>query len=432
MAFDIASLRREELLWLYERMVLIRNFEETVRRLVEAGRPLGGHLYVGQEAVAVGVCAHLKPSDFIASTHRGHGHCIAKGVPPHLMMAELYGRITGANKGKGGSMHITGFDVGMLGVNPVVGAGIPHAVGAGQPAPSMEPVARAEVTRPSPPAEVRASPVARRLAAAHGLDLSHIQGTGPGGRIVEADVERALAARQHAPAEAAPTGQTVPFRGIRRTIAERMHQSLQSAAHVTLTMDVDMTEAVQMVGQIREERRRQGLHLTYTDLVVKAVAVALTEHPRLNAVLEGEVIRLLPETHIGVAVALEEGIMVPVVRHADKKSLLEIGSEVQELAAKARAGRLSVDEVMGGTFTVTSLSMYDVDVFTPIINPPQAAVLGVGRIREVPAFEGERVVRKSMMYLSLSFDHRLVDGAPAAQFLRRVRHLLERPALLLL
>ncbi|HLC30994.1 MAG TPA: thiamine pyrophosphate-dependent dehydrogenase E1 component subunit alpha [Dehalococcoidia bacterium] len=131
MTLEIASMNKTELLWLYERMALIRNFEETFKHLVETGRPLGsGHLYAGQEAVAVGVCAHLRSNDYIASTHRGHGHCIAKGVEPRLMMAELYGKVTGACKGKGGSMHITGFSVGMLGVNPIVGGGIPHAVGA--------------------------------------------------------------------------------------------------------------------------------------------------------------------------------------------------------------------------------------------------------------------------------------------------------------
>ncbi|HLC29948.1 MAG TPA: dihydrolipoamide acetyltransferase family protein, partial [Dehalococcoidia bacterium] len=226
-------------------------------------------------------------------------------------------------------------------------------------------------------------------------------------------------------------GQTVPFRGVRRTIADRMQHSLQSMAQLTLTMDVDTTEAVKMVAQVREEWRRQGVHLTDIDPIIKAVAQALTEYPRLNAVLEGDVIRLLPEVNIGIAIALEEGLIVPVVRQADGKSLREIAREVHELSTKAHAGTLTLDEVSGGTFTVTSLAAYDVDIFTPIINPPQAAILGMGRVREAPAFEGERVVRRMMTHLSLSFDHRVTDGAPAAQFLRRVRNLLERPYLLL-
>lgn len=298
-----------------------------------------------------------------------------------------------------------------------------------------EDVRRAAEARPAAAtAEVRASPIAKRLAEEHGISLTSITGTGPGGRIVKEDVEKAIAERAAAAAEPSPAAAevaTFPFRGMRRTIAERMHQSLQSMAQLTLTMDSDMTEALKMVSQIREEWRRQGVQITYTDVVIKAVAIALTEHPRLNSVLDGDVIRVLPQINVGVAVALDEGLIVPVVKDADKKSLREISHDVHELVRKAQSNSLSVDEVSGGTFTITSLSNYDIDIFTPIINPPQAAILGVGRIREVPAFEGDQVVRKSMMYLSLSFDHRLLDGAPAAQFLRRVRNLLERPFLLL-
>lgn len=301
-----------------------------------------------------------------------------------------------------------------------------------------EDVRRAAEARPAAAtAEVRASPIAKRLAEEHGISLTSITGTGPGGRIVKEDVEKAIAERAAAaaaapePSPAAAEVATLPFRGMRRTIAERMHQSLQSMAQLTLTMDSDMTEALKMVSQIREEWRRQGVQITYTDVVIKAVAIALTEHPRLNSVLDADVIRILPQINVGVAVALDEGLIVPVVKDADKKSLREISHDVHELVRKAQSNSLSVDEVSGGTFTITSLSNYDIDIFTPIINPPQAAILGVGRIREVPAFEGDQVVRKSMMYLSLSFDHRLLDGAPAAQFLRRVRNLLERPFLLL-
>ena len=283
-------------------------------------------------------------------------------------------------------------------------------------------------------AEVRASPLAKRLANEHGIDLASIQGSGPGGRIVQEDVERAIAQQAAPVSQSQPTpvqGQTVPFRGVRRTIADRMQHSLQSTAQLTLTMDVDTTDTVKMVAQVREEWRRQGVHLTYIDPIIKAVAQALTEYPRLNAILEGDAIRLLPEVNIGIAVALGEGLIVPVVRQADGKSVREIAREVHELSAKAHAGTLTLDEVSGGTFTVTSLAAYDVDIFTPIINPPQAAILGVGRVREAPSFEGERVVRRMMTHLSLSFDHRVTDGAPAAQFLRRVRNLLERPSLLL-
>ncbi|MFQ5879550.1 MAG: dihydrolipoamide acetyltransferase family protein [Dehalococcoidia bacterium] len=294
---------------------------------------------------------------------------------------------------------------------------------------------------PAPGAQILASPLAKRLAQEYGIDLATLQGTGPGGRIVQEDVERATAAKA-APAPevtaapealAAPqAGTAIPFKGMRRTIAQRLHQSLLEMAQLTLAMEVDMTEPVNMLSQIRDEWRRQGLHLTYTDLIVKATATALTEHPRLNATLEGEVIRLLPEIDIGVAVALDEGLIVPVVRRANKKSLQEIGTIVHDLAERARQGKLTVDDVTGATFSITTLGMYDVDIFTPIINPPQAAILGVGKIKEVPAFQEGQVVRRSIMNLSLSFDHRLVDGAPAADFLRRIKRLLERPYLLLL
>jgi pyruvate dehydrogenase E2 component (dihydrolipoamide acetyltransferase) len=282
---------------------------------------------------------------------------------------------------------------------------------------------------------VRASPLARRLAEEAGIDLSQVTGTGPGGRILQEDVERAIAAGGEAPAAAAaPSGHTIPFKGVRRTIAQRMHESLQTMAQLTITMEVDVTEAGRTCRELsaREQAESgQGVSVTYTHAIVRAAALALAEHPRLNASLEGDVIRLPDEVNVGVAVALDEGLIVPVVRDADRKSLREIAVEARELSEKARQGALSVDEVTGGTFTVTTLGMYDVDVFTPIVNPPQCAILGVGRVKEVPAFDGDQVVRRSVVNLSLSFDHRVVDGAPAADFLRSVKHYLEQPETLL-
>jgi pyruvate dehydrogenase E2 component (dihydrolipoamide acetyltransferase) len=316
--------------------------------------------------------------------------------------------------------------------------GAPAAAGP-RPAPQTPPS-----PAPSAPAETEfrpVSPLARRLADELGVDLSKVVGSGPGGRIVKEDVERAAAASE-APAAAPPSGEVVPFRGMRRNIGERMHESLQTMAQLTITTEADVTEAVTLREQLVEEWQSEGLRPTYTDLVLKAAAFALTEHPRVNATLEGESIRLLSEVHVGLAVSLDEGLIVPVVRDADKKSLKQIAAETSDLSEKARANTLSVDDVTGGTFTVTSLGMYGVDTFTPIVTPRQAAILGVGRIREVPAFASDdgppsgtqtgRLVRRSVMDLSLTFDHRLLDGAPAAQFLGRVRALLERPYLLLL
>jgi pyruvate dehydrogenase E2 component (dihydrolipoamide acetyltransferase) len=318
------------------------------------------------------------------------------------------------------------------------------AASAAAPAPATAAPAPAApgVAAGAPPARatggfVPASPLARRLAEEAGIDLSQVEGTGPGGRILQEDVERAIAARREAsaaPAAAAPAaGRTIPFKGVRRTIGERMHESLQAMAQLTITMEVDVTEAGRMCQELSARWQAEpagGVSVTYTHAILKAAALALAEHPRLNSTLEGDVIRLLDEVNVGVAVALDEGLIVPVLREADRKPLRQIAVEARELSEKARQGTLTVDEVTGGTFTVTTLGMYDVDVFTPIVNPPQCAILGVGRVKEVPVFEGDQVVRRSVLNLSLSFDHRVVDGAPAADFLRRVKHYLEQPDLL--
>lgn len=280
---------------------------------------------------------------------------------------------------------------------------------------------------PAPaPAEVLASPMARTLAREHGIDLAQVKGTGAGGRITEKDVLAFIEARKvAAPPVAAPPARAIPFVGMRQMIAQRMSESLQSMAQVTLMTEADVTETVRL-----RERLKQRYDLSYTDIIVKAVAVALKEHPLLNATLVGEEIQLLPEIHIGVAVALEDGLIVPVVRDADKKTLQEIAQETRRLAEGARAGTLTVDEVTGSTFTITNLGMYGVDGFTPIINPPEVAILGVGRIVEKPAIYRDEIAKRAMLTLSLTFDHRLVDGAPAAAFLDRVRELLETPGLI--
>lgn len=276
------------------------------------------------------------------------------------------------------------------------------------------------------PAEVLASPMARTLAREHGIDLAQVKGTGAGGRITEKDVLAFVEARKvAAPPVAAPPVRAIPFVGMRQMIAQRMSESLQGMAQVTLLTEADVTEMVRL-----REQLKQRYDLSYTDIIVKAVAVALKEHPLLNATLVGEEIQLLSEIHIGVAVALEDGLIVPVVRDADKKTLQEIAQETKRLAEGARAGTLTVDEVTGSTFSITNLGMYHVDGFTPIINPPEAAILGVGRIVEKPAIYRGEIAKRAMLTLSLTFDHRLVDGAPAAAFLDRVRELLETPALI--
>jgi pyruvate dehydrogenase E2 component (dihydrolipoamide acetyltransferase) len=307
----------------------------------------------------------------------------------------------------------------------------------------------------------RVSPRARALAASHGIDLRSLRGSGPDGRIIERDVQqaadaaagaRAVGATRHTAAQAgtaassasgAAAAQGTAARPVisarlRAIIARRMTESLQGTAQLTLTTEADMADAAKLREEVGAElERRGGVGLTYTDLVVRAAALALRDHPRLNARWTEEGVRLLPDIHIGVAVALDEGLVVPVIRHADRATLAQISAALRDLSERARALRLKPDEMDGGTFTVTNLGMYDVDAFTPILNPPEAAILGVGRAHRRPvaaaqASGEDRVEVRPVMALSLTFDHRVVDGAPAAQFLQRVKHVLEHPYLLLL
>jgi pyruvate dehydrogenase E2 component (dihydrolipoamide acetyltransferase) len=285
-------------------------------------------------------------------------------------------------------------------------------------------------TRPTPYLEASATvqviPAARRLAKEHGIDLNQVRGSGPGGRVTIEDVQRVIDAAAHpvAPASLASSTaeQVLPLTGMRGAIARRMHQSLQTSAQVTLITEVDVSALV----QLREELKQQ-FALTYTDLVVKAAAQALKEHPRLNAWIEGERIRLVQAVHIGMAVALDDGLIVPVVRDADRKSLREIAQVTQQLAMRARAGTLARDEVTGSTFSVTNLGIYGIDAFTPIINPPEVAILGVGRITEKLVRIPRGAVWRNVITLSLTFDHRAVDGAPAAAFMQSIGKHLEHP-----
>jgi len=290
--------------------------------------------------------------------------------------------------------------------------------------------------------EVVASPLARRLAERIGIDLSAIRGSGPGGRITQEDVEAAAAKPSAAPAtKAAPAvpaaagehraGERIPVRGMRKVIAERMHGSLQQMAQLTMGMDVAMDEAVKLRGQLVDEWAAEGIRPSYTDLVIKAVAKALSRHPLLNATMHETEIELIPEVHVGMAVAVTDGLLVPVIRDADRRPLKEIAAESSRLAEAARTGTLGLDDMAGGTFSVTALGMAGVDFFTPVINPPNVAILGVRRIHDSLAWEGERPVKRQVMTLSLTIDHRAVDGAPGAAFLGAVRDLLEAPYRLL-
>ena len=222
----------------------------------------------------------------------------------------------------------------------------------------------------------------------------------------------------------------MPITAVRRAIAERMAASAHTAAPVTLTTEADATELVRLRAQLLEDGR--GPVPSYVDVLAKLVAAALAEHPMLNARLDGDVIRQSAAVNMGIAVDTERGLLVPVLRDVAVKSLRQIAQESAALIERARAGRLTADELTGGTFTITNLGMYEIDAFTPIINLPECAVLGMGRIvakQVVVDAEAERVAIRQMVFLSLTFDHRLVDGGPAARFLQRVKQYVERPYL---
>lgn len=269
--------------------------------------------------------------------------------------------------------------------------------------------------------EVKISPVARKMAEEAGLDLSALSGTGPGGKITKEDVQQAVEAE----AAPAPAEQGARLSGMRRTIAERMTESLQNTAQVTVFTEVDVTELVAV-----RERLKQNFALSYTDLIVQAAARALQLHPKVNASLvDGRLVQH-DDVHVGVAVALDDGLIVPVIRDADRKSLRDIAAEIRELAERARAGTLTPDDVSGATFSVTNLGMYGIDGFTPILNMPEAAILGVGRIIEKPAAYRGSITLRHILVLSLTFDHRVVDGAPASAFLQTVADMLSMPYLI--
>jgi pyruvate dehydrogenase E2 component (dihydrolipoamide acetyltransferase) len=283
----------------------------------------------------------------------------------------------------------------------------------------------------------KATPVAEKMAAEAGLDLRQVTGTGPGGKITREDVARAMikTAAPSVPAMPAPLPEVevrerVPLKGVRGIIAERMATSVHTTARVTLLMEVDATEFVAMRERLKARVAEEwGFAPGYNDLLAKIVATALRKFPYMNARLTEDAIEYLAPIHMGMAVDTDRGLLVPVIRDADKKSLRRFGEEFRELAEQARAGRALPDDLTGGTFTITNLGMYEVDAFTPVINLPQAAILGVGRIVPKPVVRDAEIMVRQMWTLCLVFDHRLVDGAPAARFLQYIKDLIEEPYL---
>jgi len=281
--------------------------------------------------------------------------------------------------------------------------------------------------------KVNASPLARRLAAERGIDLSQIKGSGPQGRIVQGDLDQApLTSGRAAPVQMGPTaGSTVPVRGMRKTIAQRMHQSLQTSAQLSMDMTAQMDDAVRLRGQLIKEWDGEA-RPTYTDLVIKAVAKALGQHPMMNSRFDDTEITLLREIHMGLAVSVPEGLLVPVIRNVHELNLKQIAQESARLAAAARAGTLGLDDYAGGTFTISALGMFGVNSFTPIINQPQTGILGVNQLFDGLTWDEDKPIKTKQMNLSLTWDHRAVDGAPAAEFLASVVEFLSEPYRLLL
>ena len=305
------------------------------------------------------------------------------------------------------------------------------------------------------PVHLDASPLARRMAEEAGLDITQMRGTGTGGRVVKDDIERFLAQRTTQPATSTPSPGTAggmpprlpaglaaaPIGEVdyaehdlslmRQTIARRMAQSKTTTPHFYITTAIDMESAIalrQSLNALADDHVR----ISFTDMVLKAVANALRQFPRLNVSYREDKLRVHHRVHISLAVALDEGLITPVIRDCDRKSLGEIAREARDLSERARTRRLRPEEYTGGTFSVSNLGMYDVEEFGAIINPPEAAILAVGRIQQQPIVVDGQIIARHRMKVTLSCDHRVVDGATAAQFLQIFKGLLEHPLRLML
>lgn len=319
----------------------------------------------------------------------------------------------------------------------------PVAAAAPAPAPAAPaPVAAAAPTVPAkpvpPPApaapagRLRASPLAKKVAEAQGVDLAGVQGSGPNGRIVRRDVEAAVEKKPAAPVFARATGvrlppTSLPVTTMRKVIAQRLTEVKPGVPHFYLTVELEMDQAL----KLREEAKAKELKLSVNDIIVKAVGVAVRRFPRINQVFAGDSIQQLQNVDVGVAVAIEDGLITPIVKDADQKGLAEIAAEVRDLAERAKKKALKPDEYTGGSITVSNLGMFGIDSFIAVINPPQASILAVGKVEpKVVVRDGQMVIRQ-MMSMTFSGDHRVVDGAVGAQFLQVVRELIEHPMRLL-
>jgi pyruvate dehydrogenase E2 component (dihydrolipoamide acetyltransferase) len=339
---------------------------------------------------------------------------------------------------------------------PAPAAASNGAAQAAPPAPQTAPVAAAAAVVAAPPSvhvvethdqsRVFASPLAKEVAKVAGVSISNVQGSGDNGRIIKRDVEAVIAKGTQAPVQSvAPSapkvtmtstitlgGETftdLPLTSMRKTIAKRLGESKFSAPHFYLTIEINMDKAVEMRPRLNEIAA--PAKISYNDLVVKASAVALRKHPVINSSWMGDFIRQNNHINVGVAVAVGQALFVPVIRHADMKSLSQISTEVRELAGKAKDGKLQLPEMQGNTFTISNLGMFDIEEFTAIINSPDSCILAVGSIIQKPVVKDGQIVVGNMMKVTLSCDHRVVDGATGAQFLQALKLILEDPIRLL-
>ncbi|MDF9298150.1 MULTISPECIES: dihydrolipoamide acetyltransferase family protein [Geobacillus] len=311
---------------------------------------------------------------------------------------------------------------------------------------------------------LRVSPAARKLAHEAGIDLRRVSGSGPKGRITRADVEKAIQTRQASSQleseeqrftqinkEAINTSESInlkkkmsgqisemaieqkdvtvkPITGMRKVIATRMFASLHQTAQLTIHMKADITKLMEVNENIKNELRDEStIKFTITDFIARAVILSLRTHKQMNSLYQDGRIYTYDSVHLGIAVAVENGLVVPVIRYAEKLSLKEISQKIKELSTRAREGALSSEEMTGSTFTITSLGAYGVEFFTPVLNPPEVGILGVGTAEDVPVLVGDIVEKRKKLPLSLTFDHQVIDGAPASQFLGMVKHYLENP-----
>ena len=300
-------------------------------------------------------------------------------------------------------------------------------------------------TQPATPTgRVKASPLAKRLAGELGLDIAAVQGSGPGGRVVKRDIEMAAEAAAAAPAAApvvpavapvVPPGEEfadLPLSQMRKTVARRLTESLGPVPHFFLTVDVDMTRALEARARVNEILAAQGAKASVNDLVIKATAAALTHHPECNAWWQGSSIRRFSSVHMGVAVAVPDGLITPVVRDAHAKGLAQISREVREMAGRAREKKLQPHEYTGSTFSISNLGMFGIEEFTAVINPPEAGIIAVGAVEERAVAVKGQVVVQPRMRVTMSCDHRVIDGAQGARFLATLKSFLEEPAAILI